>query len=164
MAEWLENIPFDQLTLGQEHSESRQLGWRDILLFAAVSGDLNPAHLDPAYAALDPFHTRIAHGMWGGAAISAAIGMHLPGPGTIYLDQSLSFRHPIPIDTVVTVRLRILAIEPTHRHVTLATEIALPDGRLAITGTALVLASAQKIRCRTPDLPAITIGDPPSPG
>jgi phosphate butyryltransferase len=86
----IENRTFDEIAIGDTASLSRTLTQRDIQLFALVSGDVNPAHLDPEFAQGDMFHHVIAHGMWGRADF-AVLGTELPGPGTIYLEQSLRF-------------------------------------------------------------------------
>src|SRR6204780_1184737 len=98
----IENRTFDELKIGDTASISRTLTEKDIELFAIMSGDVNPAHVDEEFAKSDMFHKIIAHGMWGGALISTVLGTELPGPGTIYLGQTLRFRHPVvPGDTVV---------------------------------------------------------------
>ena len=85
------NTPYDVLEVGQTASYSKTVSERDVQLFAEVSGDHNPVHLDAAYAAETMFKERIAHGMFSGALISAAVACELPGPGTIYLGQSMRF-------------------------------------------------------------------------
>ena len=87
--QFIENKTFDEIALGDSAELVRTLRHDDIEMFAVMSGDMNPAHMDEAYARSDIFHKVIAHGMWGGALISAVLGTDLPGPGTIYLDQSL---------------------------------------------------------------------------
>ena len=100
----IENITYDELSIGQSARLLRTLTLEDIQAFAAVSGDTNPAHLDPEYANDTMFHGVIAHGMWGGALISALLGTKFPGPGTIYLQQDLHFSRPVRIgDTLVVV-------------------------------------------------------------
>jgi len=86
--QFIENRTFAELAVGDTAQSVRTLTPRDISLFAVMSGDVNPAHVDAAYAATDMFHGVIAHGMWGAALISAVLGTQLPGPGTIFLDQS----------------------------------------------------------------------------
>ncbi|WP_180980881.1 MaoC/PaaZ C-terminal domain-containing protein, partial [Burkholderia pseudomallei] len=99
--EILQNRPFDSLAIGDSASLVRTASRDDIDLFAAMSGDVNPAHLDAAFAAHDLFGHVVVHGMWTGALVSAVLGTKLPGPGTIYLDQTLEFRHPVaPGDTI----------------------------------------------------------------
>lgn len=94
---------FEDLSVGQEASMSKTVTEADIVAFANVSGDKNPVHLDAAYAATTMFKERIAHGMLSAAYISAVFGMQLPGPGSIYISQSLGFKAPVKIgDTVVT--------------------------------------------------------------
>ena len=91
------------LHVGQSATLARTVTAADIAQFAAVTGDANPVHLDEAYARTTPFGGRIAHGMLSAAFISAVLGMQLPGPGTIYLSQTLKFRAPVrPGDTVKT--------------------------------------------------------------
>jgi hypothetical protein len=87
----IENRTFEEIAVGESAQISRTLGQREIQLFALASGDVNPAHVDPEFAATDMFHKVIAHGLWGGGLISAVLGTELPGPGTIYLEQSLRF-------------------------------------------------------------------------
>ncbi len=98
----------DQLQPGMSASIAKTVTETDIILFAGVSTDINPAHLDEEYAKTTMFGGRIAHGMLSAGFISAVLGNHLPGPGTIYLSQTLKFKAPVrPGDTVratVTVR------------------------------------------------------------
>jgi len=115
----LDNFTYDELTIGQTATYAKTIGERDIQLFAAVSGDVNPLHLDPAYAATTAFGERIAHGMLTGAVVSAALAMELPGPGTIYLAQSLRFRLPVKIGDTVNVELEITDKQDRRKKVTL---------------------------------------------
>src|SRR3546814_9999500 len=103
ISDWSSDVCSSDLSIGEEASLSRTLTSRDIELFAAMSGDVNPAHVDEAFAESDMFHKIIAHGMWGGALISAVLGTELPGPGTIYVSQSLNCRRPIGLGDTVTV-------------------------------------------------------------
>src|SRR5487761_1771683 len=97
----IENQTFDELQVGDTASLTRTLSMEDIELFAVMSGDVNPAHVDKDYAKSDMFHKIIAHGMWGASLISTLLGTRLPGPGTIYLDQTLAFRRPVVLgDTI----------------------------------------------------------------
>ncbi len=95
----VENRTFDEIMVGESASIVRTLTKEDIELFAIVSGDVNPSHLDTVFASADPFRKVVAHGMWGGGLISAVLGMKLPGPGTIYLSQAYSFT---PLSASVT--------------------------------------------------------------
>ena len=103
----IENRTFDELRIGDSASLVRTLTLRDIELFAVMSGDVNPAHVDVEYAKSDMFHKVIAHGMWSGALISTVLGTQLPGPGTIYLGQSMRFHRPVGIGDTLTVTLRV---------------------------------------------------------
>ena len=87
---FIENRTFDELKIGDSARIERTLTPKDIELFSIMSGDVNPAHVDAEYAKDDMFHKIIAQGMWGAALISTVLGTELPGPGTIYLDQTLS--------------------------------------------------------------------------
>src|SRR6516162_9174450 len=99
----IENRTFDEIAIGESASLSRALSKDDIALFAVMSGDVNPAHLDEAYAEKSMFHRIIAHGMWGGSLISTVLGTRLPGPGTIYLGQDLHFLKPVGLGDTITV-------------------------------------------------------------
>jgi acyl dehydratase len=101
-AEFIENIIYDELDIGRSASVTRVVSQNDIDLFAAVSGDVNPAHLDTEYANASMFHGVITHGMLSGSLFSTILGTVLPGPGTIYLRQDLKFRRPVKPGDVVT--------------------------------------------------------------
>src|SRR3974390_1756665 len=111
----LKNCTFDELKVGQSASLVRIVGRDDIDLFAAVSGDVNPAHLDATFAATDLFGHIVAHGMWTGALVSAVLGTKLPGPGTIYLEQALRFRRPIGPGDTITVTVTVKEKRPEKR-------------------------------------------------
>ena len=129
---------FEDLTVGQSAETTRVVGSQDIEAFAAVSGDTNPVHLDAAYAATTQFGERIAHGMLAAAYISAVLGVQLPGPGAIYLTQSLRFRRPVKIGDAVTARVEVTALEERRGQATLAT-VCLVGGKPAVDGEALVM-------------------------
>src|SRR3546814_605647 len=105
--QYIENKTFDELAVGDRAEVTRTLQRQDIELFAVMSGDVNPAHVDEDFAKSDMFQKVIAHGMWGGALISAVLGTELPGPGTIYLNQSLSFHKPVGLGDTVTVGVTV---------------------------------------------------------
>ncbi|WP_297696036.1 MaoC family dehydratase [Phenylobacterium sp.] len=131
---------FDELSLGQSAELTRTVGARDLEAFAEVSGDTNPVHLDDAYARTTTFGGRIAHGMLSAAFISAVLGTKLPGPGAIYLSQSLRFRRPVRIGDEVTARAIVKALDAKRGHVTLET-VCLVSGKAVLEGEALVLAT-----------------------
>src|SRR3990167_4415274 len=103
----LENIIFDEIKIGDTASLSKTLTQKDIDLFATVSGDVNPAHMDPVFAKNDIFHSVVGHGMWSGALISTILGTMLPGPGTIYLEQNIKFKKPVHLGDTVTITVTV---------------------------------------------------------
>ena len=106
---------FEDLTVGQEATRSNVVSEAVITMFAEVSGDKNPVHLDGAYAATTLFKERIAHGMLSAAYISAAVGMDLPGPGAIYVSQTLNFKAPVKIGDTVVTTVKIVELMPKRR-------------------------------------------------
>ncbi|WP_290558389.1 bifunctional enoyl-CoA hydratase/phosphate acetyltransferase [Aestuariivita sp.] len=143
---FIENRPFGEIEIGETAELVRTLSAQDIDAFAVVSGDVNPAHVDAAFAQDDVFHKVIAHGMWGGALISTVLGTQLPGPGTIYLDQSLKFLKPVGVGDTVTVRVTVTDKDTSKKRVTLDCKCTNGDGRPVITGQAIVIAPDRKIR------------------
>lgn len=154
--ETLENITYDELHEGDSATFTRTLTEDELVLFAAVSGDVNPVHLDAEFAADSMFNERIAHGMWSGSLISAALATVMPGPGTIYLDQSLSFKRPVKLDDTLTVQLTVLKKEPKNR-VVLQCVVLNQNGEKVVSGEAKVIAPTQKMALKKPRLPRITI-------
>ncbi len=110
----------------------------DIVRFAEVSGDRNPVHLDAEYAARSLFGQRVAHGFLIGSMISAVIGMELPGPGSIYLGQTMKFLAPVRIGDTVTVSVEVIGVREEKRLITLRTDCTNQDGTLVLTGEATV--------------------------
>ncbi len=102
-----EGYCLEDLAVGMTASFGKTVTEADIVMFAGISGDTNPIHLDAEYAAKSPFKTRIAHGMLTGALLSTVFGTKLPGPGTIYLSQSLKFRAPVRIGDTVVARVTV---------------------------------------------------------
>ena len=154
----LENHPIDELVIGQSATYSKTLTEQDMVLFAACSGDLNPVHLDKTFAATTPFGEPIGHGMWTGALVSAAIATCLPGPGSVYRSQSLSFKHPVKVGDRVTVTLTVSEIKARVKLVTLECEAHNQDGKLIAKGIAEVIAPSEKMMINSAVLPAITVG------
>jgi phosphate acetyltransferase/phosphate butyryltransferase len=141
----IQNRTFDELQVGETASLARTLTYKDIELFAIMSGDVNPAHVDEAFAKSDMFHKIVAHGMWGGALISTVLGTQLPGPGTIYLNQSLRFGGPVGLGDTITVTLKVAEKKPEKHHVILDCQAVNQRGQIVITGTAEVIAPTDKI-------------------
>jgi 3-hydroxybutyryl-CoA dehydratase len=124
--------------IGTHASLSRTITEDDILLFALVSGDHNPIHLDAEYAEKSLFGERIAHGFLIGSLISAVLGNDMPGPGSIYLGQTLKFLAPIHIGDTVTVIVKVVAIREDKRIITLHTDCTNQNGTLVLNGEATV--------------------------
>ncbi len=153
----LTNYTFEEITLGQTAEYRKQITERDIVLFAEVSGDVNPLHLDAEFAAGTDFGERIAHGMLTGALVSAALALTLPGPGTVYLGQSLRFRRPVKIGDEITVRLEVVEKREDKGFVTLECKALNQQGKAVVTGTAEVLAPREKLSLPRPVLPEVSV-------
>ncbi len=151
----LENYTIPELAVGVTKTYTKTLTQQDVFLFAACSGDVNPVHLDATYAATTPFGEPIGHGMWTGALISAAIATQLPGPGSVYRSQSLSFKHPVKIGDAVTVTLTVSEIKERVKLVTLECEAHNQDGKLIAKGVAEVIAPTEKLSIPAGELPTI---------
>jgi phosphate acetyltransferase len=139
----IENRTFDEIAIGDSASLSRTLSKDDISLFAVMSGDVNPAI--------------IGHGMWGGALVSAVLGTRLPGPGTIYLGQDLSFRKPVSLDDTITVTMTAKEKRPEKHIVVFDCRCVNQRGEEVITGTAVTMAPTEKIRRPRVTLPEVQL-------
>jgi phosphate butyryltransferase len=155
---YIENRTFDELKIGDSASLSHTVSQRDIDLYATVTGDVNPAHVDAAYAATDMFHHIIIQGMWGAGLISAVLGTKLPGPGTIYLGQELRFRFPVSIGDRITATMTVREKKPEKGDVTLDCVCTNQDGKQVITGTAFTRAPKEKVRRKRVVLPDVRVG------
>ncbi len=128
----------EDLSVGMSSTYSKTVTDSDIVKFAEVSGDTNPLHLDDAFAKTTRFKERIAHGMLSAGFISTILGTQLPGPGSIYMSQSLRFKAPVRIGDTVTARAEIIDIRADKKRVTLATTCTV-GGEVVIEGEALVM-------------------------
>ena len=144
--DYIENRTFDEIQIGDSASLDRPLTMRDIKLFAAMSGDVNPAHVDEDYARSSRFHEVIAHGMWGGSLISTLLGTELPGPGTIYIGQTLRFRRPVRLGDRLTVTVTVTEKDAKRNRLTFACKCFNQEGEVVIKGEAEVIAPSEKIR------------------
>jgi acyl dehydratase len=160
--EFIENRTFNELKPGDTASLARTLTHKDIELFAIMSGDVNPAHVDEAFAKSDMFHKLVAHGMWGGALISTVLGTELPGPGTIYINQSLHFRRPVGLGDTITVTVEVAKKTDKGHRVTLDCRATNQRGEEVISGTAEVIAPTEKISRPRVVLPEIELREKPS--
>lgn len=154
---FIENRIFDELKVGDSAHMTRTLTFDDIALYAVVSGDINPAHMDPEYARGDMFHHIIVQGMWTAGMISALLGTKLPGPGAIYLDQSLQFRAPVSPGDTITASVTVANLEKEKHHVTLDCHACNQDGVEVLRGTALVIAPADKVKRPAAELPEVQL-------
>lgn len=140
------NRTIDEIKVGDSASLTRKLTQRDIEVFAALTGDVNPVHVDAEFARDDMFHQIIGHGMWGAAMISAVLGTELPGPGTIYCAQTLRFRRPVHPGDTVTATVTVTELDPARKRVMLDCTLRNQQGDCVIEGTAEVRAPTEKIR------------------
>ena len=153
----IENQTFDEIALGDTASMVRKLTQDDVDLFAIVSGDVNPSHLDAAFAATDEFHGIVGHGMWSASLISAVLGTRLPGPGTVYLSQDLRFLAPIALGDTITTTVTALEKLAIDHAVVLQCRCTNGAGQEVVSGTARVRAPTEKVRRPRMDLPDVQL-------
>ena len=152
-SESLVNRTFDELAVGETASLVRLVKADDVKLFAAESGDVNPAHLDPHYAATDIFGHIVIHGMWTAGLISTLLGTKLPGPGTIYLDQNLHFRKPVAPGDTITANVTVREKRSEKSIILFDTCCTNQRGEEVLTGIATVIAPAKKLSLPRVPLP-----------
>jgi len=153
----LRNRTFEEIAVGDSATIERTLKPEDIQLFAVLSGDLNPQHLDAEFAASTRFHGVIAHGMWGAALISAVLGTRLPGPGTVYLAQTLKFLQPVRVGDTLTIRVVVSTRDESKKRLTLACTCVNQLGQTVIEGEATVLAPTERIERASATLPEVRL-------
>ncbi|MGD9775211.1 bifunctional enoyl-CoA hydratase/phosphate acetyltransferase [Diaphorobacter sp.] len=158
--EWMENVTYDELSVGQSARLLRTVTLEDIQAFAAVSGDINPAHLNPEYADATMFHGVIAHGMLGAALISALFGTQFPGPGTIYLGQELKFTKPVRIGDTLTVLVTVTEKDDEKKRIALDCQVTNQKGDVVLKGVARLMPPTQKVRVPKINAPQIQLFDP----
>src|ERR1700748_3597282 len=124
----VENRVFDELRIGDTASVRRTIRTQDITLFSVISGDVNPAHLDPVYASTDMFHHIVGQGVLTAGLISAVLGTKLPGPGTIYLAQDLQFCAPVSPGDTITATVTVTSTIADNHHVILDCHCVNQDG------------------------------------
>ena len=158
-ATFIENRTYDEINVGDSASLTRTLRPEDIQLFAVMSGDVNPAHVDPEYAHSSLFQEVIAHGMWGGALISTVLGTEFPGPGTIYVSQTLRFSRPVKVGDQITIKITCKQKFDHNKHVIFDCLCTNQDNQKVISGEAEVLAPTAKVKRERFELPEVTISD-----
>jgi phosphotransacetylase/acyl dehydratase len=155
--EVLRNRTFDEIAVGDRASIERTLTASDIQLFAAMSGDINPQHIDPQFAESTRFHGVIAHGMWGAALISAVLGTRLPGPGTIYAGQTLKFHLPVRVGDTLTISVVVAQRDPAKHRLVLDCLCSNQEGKTVISGEATVIAPTERIERPRGTLPQVRV-------
>ena len=153
----ISNITFDEINVGDSTTYTRLITNQEVEAFAAISGDHNPLHLDPDYAATTSFGECIAHGMLTGALISAAIAMQLPGPGSVYLSQSLQFKAPVFLGDTLTVTLSVIDKHVKRPWITLQCQVENQDGKAVAKGEAQVAAPTTQETVRVIPPPALQL-------
>ncbi|CAM3482222.1 MaoC family dehydratase [Pseudoalteromonas maricaloris] len=151
------STPFDELHLGKKVTLYKKITESDVELFAQVSGDCNPLHLDEVFAQQSVFKTRVAHGMLSGALISAALAMAMPGPGSIYLGQDLAFLGAVKIDEVIRIELTVREKIGINK-VRIETNIFNSDNRKVVAGNAQSYVSSDQHSIEVKAFPFSYIG------
>lgn len=136
------SVYFEDLSIGQEGSLSNMLTADVISAFAEVSGDRNPVHVDADYAATTMFKERIAHGMLSAAYISAVFGMVLPGPGAIYISQTLNFKAPVKIGDTVVTTVKVAELVPEKKRAKFEC-VCTVNGKPVVQGEAVLMVPAR---------------------
>jgi 3-hydroxybutyryl-CoA dehydratase len=134
----MEITKYSDIKMGQTAEVVHTITEEDIQTFGELSGDYNPLHFNEEWAKGTMFGSRIAHGILTAAYVSAAIGMHLPGPGTIYMSQSMRFLGPVRIGDTITALVEVINLNDEKERVTLKTTCANQDGKVVLDGEALV--------------------------
>lgn len=158
--DYLENRTFDEIQVGDSDTLTRTLTEKDIQVFAIMSGDINPAHVDEDYAKSDMFKKIIGHGMWGGALISTVLGTQLPGPGTIYIGQTIRFKRPVGIGDTLTVKVTATEKNVEKKRVIFNCDVKNQHDEVVMEGQAEVIAPSKKIRRPKAVMPEITLRRP----
>lgn len=155
----IQNRTFDEIQIGDFAQLVRTLRPEDIHLFAAMSGDVNPTHVDPEFAHSSQFREVVGHSMWGSTLISTVLGTEFPGPGTVYVSQGLNFWRPVTIGDTLTITVTCREKYQHNHHLVLDCVALNQDGLKVIDGTAEVAAPTEKIKRNRVVLPEVTISD-----
>jgi 3-hydroxybutyryl-CoA dehydratase len=145
----LRTLFFEDLSVGMSERLSKTVASSDVVGFAEVTGDRNPIHLSEHFAAKTPFGTRIAHGLYTASLISAVLGTRLPGPGAIYISQTLNFRAPVKIGDTVEVEVTVAELMPEKHRARLACSCTVA-GELVLDGEAWVKVPSNNSEGRPP--------------
>jgi 3-hydroxybutyryl-CoA dehydratase len=135
-------VEFEEMQVGQAAEFSKTVTEADVVLYAGVTGDFNPVHVDQTAAERSMFGGRVAHGMLTAGFISTVLGMKLPGPGCVYLGQTLRFTRPVRIGDTITARAEVAELIPEKRRARLATVCTNQEGKTVLEGEATVMVPA----------------------
>ncbi|OUS23685.1 3-hydroxybutyryl-CoA dehydratase [Gammaproteobacteria bacterium 45_16_T64] len=152
----LENRTFDELKLGDTTQLIRTVTEKDVLLFAYLSGDVNPIHVDEEYAKTTQFGQRIAHGMFTALLLSTAVATQLPGPGTIYRGQVMKFQKPVFIGDTITADLEVIEMKKRVNLVKIECVMTNQRGEEIFSGVSTAIAPTEKIRIEASAIPEVT--------
>ena len=155
----LKSITYNELKVGDQGQFTKSLEARDIVLFGETSGDINPVHFDEAYAAKTIFKGRVAHGMWSASLISTCIGIVMPGPGSIYLGQTLDFKLPVRVGDVLTTVVTVKQKLDAKKTILLDCEVRNQNDELVVSGEARVIPPRKAAEMPAPQLPPVTVGE-----
>jgi phosphate acetyltransferase len=158
--ELIENLTYDELRPGQRAHMHRTLTMDDINAFALVSGDVNPSHVDAEYAQGTRFHGVTGHSMFAGALISSLLGTEFPGPGTVYVEQSLHFHRPVHLGDTLRVGVVVVDKIDATRHVRMDCEVLNQRGEMVVSGQAVVRAPTHKVVRPRTAMPTLHLFDP----
>ena len=153
----LKSITYNELEVGDQGEYSRTVTERDITLFGETSGDVNPVHFDEAYAKKTIFKGRIAHGLWSAGLISTCIGTVMPGPGSIYLGQTLDFKLPARFGDVLTAVVTISQKIDAKKLLIIDCVVSNQNGEVVLSGEARVIPPRKPAELTVPSLPKITV-------
>lgn len=157
LLDYIENRTYDEIRVGDSATLVRTLRPEDIQMFAIISGDMNPTHVDPEYARSSQFREVVAHGMWGGVLFSNVLGTQFPGPGTVYIDQSLHFERTIRVGDTLTVTVTCQRKFDHNHHILFDCNCINQDNERVIHGTAEVVAPTEKIKRPKAALPELRL-------
>ncbi|MDT3672264.1 MAG: bifunctional enoyl-CoA hydratase/phosphate acetyltransferase [Aromatoleum sp.] len=159
VSQFIQNRVFDEIQVGDRAELVRTLRPDDIHLFAVMSGDVNPTHVDAEFARSSQFREVVGHSMWGSTLISTVLGTEFPGPGTVYVSQSLNFWRPITIGDTLTIGVTCREKYEHNHHIVFDCVAVNQDGLKIIDGRAEVQAPTEKIKRARINLPEVTISD-----
>ncbi|MDP1524853.1 MAG: bifunctional enoyl-CoA hydratase/phosphate acetyltransferase [Rhodocyclaceae bacterium] len=157
LLEYIENRVYNEINEGDTSTLIRTLRPEDIQMYAILSGDMNPTHVDPEYARSSEFREVVAHGMWGGMLFSNVLGTQFPGPGTVYIDQSLHFEHSVRVGDTLTVTVTCKRKFDHNHHIIFDCDCKNQDDERVIYGTAEVIAPTEKIKRAKVALPELRL-------